>query len=277
MVPVSFGYKKVKTIEEAITEMTATGGSILAGGHSLIPAMKLRLSQPSELIDINGIESLKEIREKNGEIVIGARSTHGQIAGDALIKKHFPFMVAGASLIGDRQVRNFGTIGGSIAHADPAADWPAMLMASEATVEVQGAGGARRVRISDFFKGLFHTALLENELITAVHVPVPPSGAKTSYQKFIQPASRFAIVGCAVVRHPDRSIRIAFTGVSDFAFRDQAAEQALQGKQLDEQSIADAVIVSLKGVRIASDHYASVEYRTHLAQVYLKKALVAVM
>jgi aerobic carbon-monoxide dehydrogenase medium subunit len=276
MVPVSFGYKKVKTVEEAVAEMAASGGTILAGGHSLVPALKLRLSQPSELIDINGIDSLKGIWEHDGVIVIGSRCTHAQIAGDALIRKYFPMMVAGASVIGDRQVRNFGTIGGSLAHADPAADWPAMVLASDSTIEIHGPAGARKVQASGFFKGLFHTDLQENEIITAIHVPIPPAGTRSSYQKFIQPASRFAIVGCAVESLPDNTVRIAFSGVSDFAFRDHGAEQALNGKKTDDQSINDAVDACLKGVRIASDHYASVEYRTHLAQVYLRKALNAV-
>lgn len=276
MVPVSFGYKKVRTVDEAVAAMAASGGTILAGGHSLIPALKLRLSQPSELIDINGIDSLKSITEVDNHIIIGARATHAQVAGDALIQRYFPMMVAGASLIGDRQVRNFGTIGGSLAHADPAADWPAMILAADATVEIHGAAGVRKVHSSEFFKGLFHTDLQENEIITAVHVPIPPAGTKSSYQKFIQPASRFAIVGCAVESLPDKTFRVAFTGVSDFAFRDAGVEEALKGKAVDEHSINDAVNAALNGVRIASDHYASVEYRRHLAQVYLRKALTAV-
>jgi carbon-monoxide dehydrogenase medium subunit len=276
MVPVSFGYKKVKTIEEAVAEMVASGGTILAGGHSLIPALKLRLSQPSEIIDINGIESLKSITEHDGKIVIGSRATHAQVAGDVLIQKYFPMMVTGASLIGDRQVRNYGTIGGSLAHADPAADWPAMVLASDSSIEVHGPGGRRLIHSSDFFKGLFHTDLQENEIITAIHVPIPPPGTRSAYQKFIQPASRFAIVGCAVENLPDKNVRIAFTGVSDYAFRDHGAEAVLKGRDIDDQSIAEAVNAALKGVRIASDHYASVEYRTHLAQVHLRKALVAV-
>lgn len=277
MVPVSFAYKKVKTVEEAIAEMSASGGTLLAGGHSLIPALKLRLNQPSEIIDINGIDSLRSITEVDGRIIIGSRATHAQIAGDALIRKYFPMMVAGASLIGDRQVRNFGTIGGSLAHADPAADWPAMVLASDSTIEVHGPAGTRKIPASGFFKGLFHTDLQENEIITAIHVPIPPAGTKSSYQKFIQPASRFAIVGCAVESLPDNTTRVAFSGVSDFAFRDQGAEDALKGKKIDAQSINDAVNAAVKGVRIASDHYASEDYRTHLAKVYLRKALEAVM
>jgi len=276
MVPVSFSYKKVRTVEEAVAAMAASGGTILAGGHSLVPALKLRLSQPSELIDITGIDSLKSITEVDSRIIIGARATHAQVAGDALIQKYFPMMVAGASLIGDRQVRNFGTIGGSLAHADPAADWPAMILASDSTVEVHGPNGTRKIHSTGFFKGLFHTDLQENEIITAVHVPIPPAGTRSSYQKFIQPASRFAIVGCAVESLPDRTVRVAFTGVSDYAFRDVGAEEALKGKAIDEQTINDAVNASLKGIRISSDHYASVEYRTHLAHVYLRKALNAV-
>ena len=180
MVPVSFGYKKVRTVDEAVAAMAASGGTILAGGHSLVPALKLRLSQPTEVIDINGIDSLKSITEVDDRIIIGARATHAQVAGDALIQKYFPMMVAGASLIGDRQVRNYGTIGGSLAHADPAADWPAMILVSDSTVEVHGPNGTRKIHSSAFFKGLFHTDLQENEIITAIHVPIPPAGPRST-------------------------------------------------------------------------------------------------
>jgi aerobic carbon-monoxide dehydrogenase medium subunit len=273
MIPVAFDYKKAKTVDEAIAALAGTDGKILAGGHSLIPALKLRLSHPSKLIDITGIASLKTIKETEGEIVIGATCTHAEIAGNKLIKRNFHFIVKGASLIGDLQVRNYGTIGGSLAHADPAADWPAMVLVSDASIEVQGRQGKRKIKATEFFKGLFSIELQENEIITAIHIPVPPAGTKTSYHKFIQPASRFAIVGCAVMRFPDGRTNIAFTGVSDYAFRDRSAEQAVSGKELNETSIIAATNAALQGVRIASDHFASTDYRKHLAKVYLKKAL----
>ena len=258
MIPVAFDYQKVKTVDEAISVLSNGNSKILAGGHSLLPAMKLRLSQPSKLVDINGISALKGIKEEDGEIVIGAASTHAAIASDKLINSKLSFFAEGASMIGDIQVRNYGTIGGSLAHADPAGDWPALVLAADAAIEVQGKNGKRRIKGTEFFTGLFSTALQENEIITAIRVPIPPEGTKATYQKFSQPASRFAIVGCAVVRFPDGKTNIAFTGVSDNAFRADSAEAAL------------SCVIFL------SDHYASAEYRKHLAKVYLKKALQAV-
>ncbi len=258
MIPVAFDYQKVKTVDEAIKALSTGDSKILAGGHSLLPAIKLRLNQPAKLIDISGITALKGIIEEDGEIAIGAASTHADISSNKLIKSKLPFFAEGASMIGDLQVRNYGTIGGSLAHADPAADWPAMVLAADAYIEVRGSDGKRRIKATDFFTGLFSTALGENEIITAVRVPIPPEGTKATYQKFVQPASRFAIVGCAAIRFPDGKTNIALTGVSDNAFRADDGEAALSG------------------VIFLSDHYASAEYRKHLAKVYLKKALKAV-
>jgi carbon-monoxide dehydrogenase medium subunit len=277
MIPVAFDYQKVNTIDEAIAALSNADSKILAGGHSLIPAMKLRLSQPSKLVDIAGISELKGIREEDGEIVIGAGTTHADIINDGLIKKELSFFAQGASVIGDIQVRNYGTIGGSLAHADPAADWPPLVLAADATIEVKGKSGSRRIKATDFFTGLFSTSLQDDEIITAVRIPVPPNGTKTSYQKFEQPASRFAIVGCAVMRFADGKTNIAFTGVSHNAFRDNHAEQALSGKALNEDSIHAAVNAALQHADIMSDRFASKMYRKHIAKVYLKKALEAVM
>ena len=273
MIPVAFDFQKARTIDEAVAAISGSDGKILAGGHSLIPALKLRLSHPTKLVDISSIPHLKGIQEKNGEIIIGSACTHGEIANNQLIKDQLPFMAKGASLIGDPQVRNYGTIGGSLAHADPAADWPALVLAAEAYIEVQGPQGKRKIAAKDFFTGFFSIALHEHELITAIHIPVPPPGTKSSYQKFIQPASRFAIVGCAVMRFPDGKTNIAFTGVSDHAFRDQHAEQFVSGKELTKPSIHAAAEAALVDVRIAGDRYASPVYRNHLAKAYLKKAL----
>lgn len=276
MIPVAFDYQKVKTVDEAIAALSNGNSKILAGGHSLLPAMKLRLSQPSKLVDINGISALKGIKEEDGEIVIGAASTHADIANDKLINNKLSFFAEGASMIGDLQVRNLGTIGGSLAHADPAADWPAMVLAADATIEVQGKNGKRRIKAVDFFTGLFSTALQENEIIIAIRVPVPAEGTKTSYQKFWQPASRFAIAACAVMRFPDGKTNIAFAGVSENAFRDGNAEAAVSGKAINDDSIAAALNAAVQTVNVLGDNFASAEYRKHLAKVYLKKALQAV-
>lgn len=276
MIPAAFDYQKPKTIDEAIAALSGDG-KILAGGHSLIPAMKLRMNRPSKLIDITGLAVLKGIKEEDGEIVIGAASTHADIGTNKLIKSYIPFFAEAASVIGDLQVRNHGTIGGSLAHADPAADWPALVLAADAIIEVQGSSGKRRIKAIDFFTGFFTTALQEREIIMSVRVPIPAEGTKTSYQKFVQPASRFAIAGCAVMRFPDGKINIAFTGVSDNAFRDANAESEVSGKQLNDDSISAAANTAVADVSVLEDHFASGVYRKHLAKVYLKKALEAVM
>lgn len=276
MIPAAFDYQRANTVDEAIAALLDGDAKILGGGHSLIPAMKLRLTRPSKLIDIAGIAALKDIHEEDGEIVIGAAATHADIMHDKLVKQYLPFFAEGASLIGDVQVRNHGTIGGSLAHADPAADWPAMVLAADANIEVQGANGRRLIKATDFFTGLFATSLQENEIITAIRIPVPPDGTHSTYQKFAQPASRFALAGCAVMRFPNGKTNIAFTGVSDNAFRDADAEKVVSGKTLTSDTIAAAVDAALQGVTVLSDHYASEDYRRHLAKVYLKKALMAV-
>jgi len=277
MIPAAFDYQKVKTVDEALAALGDGNGKFLAGGHSLIPAMKLRMNRPSKLVDIAGISALKGIKEEDGEIVIGSAVTHAEIFNDSVIKSKLPFFNEAAALIGDLQVRNFGTIGGSLAHADPAADWPALVLASDASVEVQGKAGKRRIKATDFFTGLFATSLQEGEIIVAIRVPIPGDGAKTSYQKFEQPASKFAIVGCAVMRSPDGKTNIAFTGVSNNAFRDPGAEAEVSGKPLNNGTIEAAANAAVRNVQVLSDNFASEEYRRHVAKVYLKKALEAVI
>lgn len=259
MIPTAFDYQKANTVDEALAALTADS-KLLAGGHSLLPAIKLRLNQPGKLIDISTIAALKGIKEEDGEIVIGAATTHAEIAVDNLMKDKLSFFAEGASMIGDVQVRNCGTIGGSLAHADPSADWTALVLAADAAIEVQSSSGKRRIIAADFFTGLFSTALNDGEIITAIRVPVPAAGTKTAYQKFSQPASRFAIVGCAVMKKPDGKIRIAFTGVTDTPFAASSVDEAH---------------AAIEAANVLSDHFASAEYRKHLAKVYLKKGLEA--
>ncbi|CAN5557303.1 xanthine dehydrogenase family protein subunit M [soil metagenome] len=277
MIPVAFEYKKAGTVEEAIAEISAGNVKLLAGGYSLIPAMKMRLNQPERLVDIAHIPSLKGIKEENGQIIISSGTTHHDIENNDIIKSHLPFFAEAAGMIGDVQVRNRGTIGGSLAHADPAADWPALVLASDATIEVMGKNGSRIIKATDFFTGLFSTLLQDGEIIIAIRVPVPEAGSKMAYLKFSHPASRFAIVGCALLRFPDGKTNIAFTGVAESPFRDSTAEQAVSGKTLDEATIDTAVNMAANGVNILGDNFASEEYRKHMARVYLKKALQAVL
>ncbi|MEL6988601.1 MAG: FAD binding domain-containing protein, partial [Bacteroidota bacterium] len=184
-------------------------------------------------------------------------------------------------MIGDPQVRNRGTIGGSIAHADPAADWPGILLVSNATIHLAGASGSRSVAGSDFFISLFTTALQEGELITGISVPIPPAGTRSTYQKFVQPASRFALVGCAVMGSVTdgsaSNVSVAFNGVSAAPFRDNGVEEAMNGKEANAENIAGASSNAANGKSIMQSHFASEVYRSHLAKVYAKKALSSVL
>jgi aerobic carbon-monoxide dehydrogenase medium subunit len=281
MVTNNFEYHRAESIDDAITLMVKHGmeAKLLAGGHSLLPAMKLRLNQPGVLIDIRRLPDFRYIKQEGHELIIGAGATHGDIASSALVQRTMAMLSEAADLIGDVQVRNVGTLGGSLAHADPSADWPAVMLAADAVIRTKGPKGERRIKAADFFTGFFETALAENELITAIHIPVLGPGAAASYQKFMQPASRFAIVGCAVkvtiARGLCEDIRVAFTGLSENAFRATNIEQALGGKALTEANIEQAVADPVGDRMVLSDHFASEEYRTHLARVYAKRALLA--
>lgn len=276
MIPTSFDYHKPSSVDEAISMLAGDeDAKILAGGHSLIPAMKLRLNAPSKLIDISRLSELNFIREEGDEIVIGAATTHGQIASSSLLTGGLAVVAQTAGMIGDIQVRNKGTIGGSIAHADPAADWPAAILAVNARIVMKGSSGTRSVAAEDFFTGFFETALEEGEIITQIRIPKAGAGATSAYAKFAQPASRFAIVGCAAVVNKSggsiQSARVAITGASEAAYRAKAVEQML----MRGASIEDAANAAAEDVSIMSDHYAGEEYRKHLAKVFVRRALEA--
>ena len=279
MIPSKVEYHKPQNIDEAIQLLQTHGDSckLLAGGHSLIPVMKLRLADPENLIDISGLESLKGISDNEKSISIGAACTHGEIAKNEAVRRHAPMLAKAASMIGDVQVRNFGTIGGSIAHADPAADWPAVLLASNATVLIRNADGTREKDIDQFFQGLFFTALEDGEIITGLRIPKTDFNANSNYEKFAQPASRFALVGCAVAVSLQDGVvstaRVAFNGVSTTPFRDTGIEEALTGKPFNEATINAAVANAADGQEIMSDHFASEKYRKHLASVYAARSL----
>ncbi|MFM8450833.1 MAG: FAD binding domain-containing protein [Haliscomenobacter sp.] len=279
MIPAEFSYARAGSVADALRLLSENEGDakILSGGHSLIPAMKLRLNLPGILVDVARIPELRYIRQEGSHIAIGAATTHGDIAGSALLAGQLPVFCQAAGMIGDVQVRNRGTIGGSIAHADPSADWPAVLLATDAVIVAQSQNGTRSIPAADFFVGFYATALEEGELITEVRVAVPSAGTRACYHKFVQPASRFAIVGCAVSVTQSggvcAQVRVAFTGVSDGPFRDHAAEAALSGKAPSADAIAAAVAASVQGVSFMSDHFASEEYREHLSRVYAKRAL----
>lgn len=266
MIPSKFEYIKAASVSEAINLLDKHGfdAKILSGGHSLVPTMKLRLSNPEVLIDINGITGMNSITEEGNEIVIGANCTHHAILSSGLIQKNLNILAQTAKCIGDIQVRNRGTIGGSLAHADPASDYPATVLACDATIEVEGKKGKRQIAATDFFQGTFMTALEENEIITAIRFPKVNQG---NYQKFFQSASRFAVVGVAVVKEGAK-VKVGITGVSGTPYRAKAVEEAYSGS-------SEAASHAVDGVEVMSDHFADVEYRSHLAKVFVKRALEA--
>lgn len=253
---------------------------ILAGGHSLIPALKLRLNNPGVVIDISKIAALKSISMDGDTLVIGANCTHGQIESSDLVKGHLSMLSDTAGNIGDVQVRNVGTIGGSLAHADPAADWPTVLIAADANIQIEGSAGTRSVAASEFFEGLYMTALGEDEIITSVSIP-SASGCKSAYAKFVQPASRFALVGCGVcLKVEDGTISaatVALGGVGDHAVRDAAVEAALVGKSATADAATEAAEAAAESIDAMSDHFAGEAYRKQMAKVFTKRALQAAL
>lgn len=281
MIPNKFSYHRPSDVNEAIQMLQTHGDDckILAGGHSLLPVLKNRLNDPEHLIDISGLTELQGIKDNEKSITIGAGTTHGEIARSSVLQQHAPMFCIAASQIGDVQVRNFGTIGGSIAHADPAADWPAVLLASNASVIIKNASGTREVDVDQFFMGLFMTAVQDGEIITGIRVPKTAFNRNSTYVKFAQPASRFAIVGCAAAVAKEggkiAEARVAFNGVSSKPFRDTGIENSLKGNGLNGDSIAAATANAADGFSVMSDHFASEKYRKHLAGVYARRALSA--
>jgi aerobic carbon-monoxide dehydrogenase medium subunit len=259
-----FNHHRPASVDDAVAALSgASDGKIMAGGQTLIPTMKQRLASPSDVIDLGAIAGLKGIKEDGGNIVIGAMTTHAAVAADATVKARIPALAALADGIGDAQVRNRGTIGGSIANNDPAADYPAGLVGLGATVHTT----KRQIPADDFFTGMFETALAEDEIVTAVAFPIPE---KAAYAKFANPASRYAIVGVMVSKGP-AGVRVAVTGAAPSVYRLADAEAALGGN-----FSADAVAkVAVSADGLNSDIHASADYRANLVGVMLKRALAA--
>ena len=279
MIPESFDYQRASTVSEAISLLQQHGedAKIVAGGHSLVPTMKLRLATPGTLIDIGGISELKYINDKGDYLAIGAGATHWMIESSDLIQKKAPGLSQAAAQVGDVQVRNRGTIGGVLAHSDPQADYPGVVLALDATLVVQGPRGERTIAVSDYFTGLWETALGDDELLTEVRIPTDSANANSCYLKFPQPASRYPYVGCAVAMDSSAGscsdIRVGFSGVGETAFRDSGIEDALRGNTLNESAIASASAKAADGRSVLSDVFVSEEYRRAMAQVYTKRAL----
>ena len=279
MIPESFDYQRASSVSEAISLLQQYGDSakILAGGHSLVPTMKLRLATPETLIDIGGIAELKYINDKGDYLAIGAGTTHWAIESSDLVSQKAPALSQAAGQIGDVQVRNRGTIGGVLAHSDPQADYPGVVLALDATIVAQGSGGERTIPVSDYFTGLWETALGEEEIMTEIRIPTDSANANSCYLKFPQPASRYPYVGCAVAMSTSggncSEVRVGFSGVGECGFRDSGVEDAIHGQALNESSIGAASGKAAEGRSVLSDVFVSEEYRRAMAQVYAKRAL----
>jgi aerobic carbon-monoxide dehydrogenase medium subunit len=276
----TFEYYAPTTIQEALSLLTQYGGEakILAGGHSLLPIMNLRLAQPKALIDIGKIPGLSGIREENGTIVIGAMTTHYLVESSSLLKQKVPILPETAAVIGDVQIRNRGTIGGSIAHADPAGDLPAAAVALDMQLKAVGPRGERTLKAREFFVDILTTALQPDEILTEIRVPVFAAHTGSAYEKFPNPASRYAIVGAAAVVTVDsngvcQKASIGLNGITGKPVAAVGVEQALVGKRLNDQSIQEAAAKAADGLDPLGDIFASAVYRAHLARVYTKRAL----
>jgi carbon-monoxide dehydrogenase medium subunit len=259
----AFAYQSPSSLADAQKALGTSGAKLLAGGQSLLPAMKLGLAAPEALVDLGAIAELKSIRVGGGTVTLGAMATHASVAESQAVRDTIPALAELAGNIGDRQVRNRGTIGGSLANADPAADYPAAVLALGATIHTD----RRTIAADDFFKGLYETALADGEIITSVSFPVPQ---KAAWQKFKQPASRFSLVGVFVAQGP-QGVRVAVTGAGPTVFRIKALEDKLAASW--SPASCDGVKIDASGLN--SDLHGSAEYRAALIPVLAKRAVAA--
>src|ERR1700730_9668751 len=280
MIPAQFEYVAPKTLEDALRLVERHGdeAKILAGGHSLLPLIKLRLAQPRYVIDIGRLRNMNYIREENGHIVIGALTTHAEIESSTLLRAKCPLLAETAAVIGDAQVRNRGTLGGSLAHADPAADYPAAPLALDVEIVAASTAGTRTIPVAEFFVDMLTTTLRPGEILSQVRVaPLTPQTG-TAYEKLHQPASGFAIVGVAarITLGKEGTIEeaaIGVTGLGPKAFRAAAAEKILRGKKVSEKLFGEAARYTAQGIEPLSDLHASADYRREMAAVYTRRAL----
>ena len=278
MFPAKFAYAAPQSLQEAVGLLEDPEAKVLAGGHSLLPLMKLRLAQPKLLVDIGRIPGLSYIRRDNGHLAIGAMTTYRQIEFSDEVKRAAPVLTEATHEVGDPMVRAKGTLAGALAHADPAGDMPAVALALGGSVVAVGPNGERGIEFDSFFVDMLTTALQEREIIREVRLRVPPAGAGTAYHKFDQPASHYALTGiCAVVSVQGGNIsavRLGVTGVGPKAYRPTAVEQALVGKPAQEEAVKAAVQTVADGIDVQGDIHASPEYRAHLARVLTRRAVL---
>ena len=281
MIPAAFDYVRVSSLAQAIDllQRDPETTKVVAGGHTLIPTLKLRLATPALLVDIRDVQELKGIRIDNSGIRIGALTTHAELLASEALHKELPLFRQAANMIADPQVRNRGTIGGSLANADPAADWPAIVIALEADLEIAHLGGFRRVAARDFFVDIFTTALEPSEMLAGIHIGRPAVGTRFTYRKIRHPASGYAVVGVAVAVRLQgdavASASIGITGAAAHAFAGDAATEFLIGKSLSPDAIAEAARLLGEATECLSDRYASAEYRASLVATETRRALLA--
>ena len=277
MYPPKFDYYRASSVDEAIALMQEHGGKFLAGGHSLIPVMNLRLADPGALIDIGRLDSLKGISVEDGMVKIGALTTHAMVAASSDVPRA---LSEAASMIGDPQVRNRGTVGGNVSHADPASDLPTVLTALGAKFRIAGSGGMKTIDAADFFTGLFETALGEEDLLVGVGVATEGAGTGSAYAKLFNPASRYAMVGAAasvtVANGMCSAASVAVGGLTAKATACPSVAAALMGKALNADTIAAAAaaVTNDLGDDIIGDMHASADYRRSMAPVFVKRALM---
>jgi carbon-monoxide dehydrogenase medium subunit len=277
VIPASFDYVRAISLREALNLLAAGDGTkVIAGGHSLLPMMKFRLAQPAKLVDIGGLADLRGVEEYRRGARIGAATTYRELLESDLLRERFPLIAECTENIGDRQVRNRGTIGGSLAHADPASDMPSVMLALDATFNVRSKRGRRAVKAREFFQGPFATALAEDELLLDIVLPPLPRGAGTAYLSQDQAASGYALAGAAaVVARTRKTVShavVALTGVGDVS-RLVAATDQLVGTKAEPEVLARVAAASVDGIEVQGDIHAPAPYRRHLATVVVRRAL----
>ncbi len=281
MNPTAFAYERAASVEDAVALLSQHGDAakLIAGGHSLLPIMKLRLAEPELLIDIGRIAELRGVRDVGSEIAIGALTTHHAVATDPLLRERIPLLADTASRVGDRQVRNRGTIGGALAHADAASDYPAAILALEATIVARGPRGERRIPASEFFLDFLTTALQPDEVLIGVRIAPPNTGHGWSYQKLANQASGYALVGVAALVFlngdgASSDVRVGVTGAAAVPWRASAVEAALRGQKLDADDVAAAAAGIMNGIEPLDDLHGSAEYRRRVTEGLTRRAIL---
>ncbi|MGC9668351.1 FAD binding domain-containing protein [Planosporangium sp. 12N6] len=280
MIPAAFDYTRPASVDEAVAALADEDAKVLAGGQSLIPLLRLRLAAPTLVVDLGGLAELRGIRDGGDALVVGAMTTHASVLADPLVDRYAPLLAQATATVADRQVRHRGTLGGALAHADPAGDLPAVAVALDATLEIAGPAGRRTVAAADFFVDYLTTVLEPGEVLVAVHIP-KREGWSTHYEKFSRVAQGWALVGvAAMVRRADGRIaeaRVALTNMATTPVRAAAVEAALTGCAVDPAAVRAAAAHAAEGTGPTGDLSASAEYRSHLARVLTGRAVLAAL